>query len=176
MKHVYRIYASPLLVLLIIVTLISISTASSGNMTGPLLLWIIFLIPTTFVYYWIEKYYDSIEYRLKETEVIVERGVWIQKTHSVPYGLIMNINTVQGPLSRKFDIGTVEIETAGHSGQKKSAEASIMGIKNFERIREKILDKIRGLETGKLRGGKESKTDPRKKILDELQKIRKILE
>ncbi|MCC6013677.1 MAG: PH domain-containing protein [Candidatus Verstraetearchaeota archaeon] len=97
---------------------------------------ILYFIPiiviTIFISYWIPKYYKSIKFILTENEVRVERGVWWKMRHAVPYSRIMSIDTIQGPISRHFGIGAVDIYTAGYTGSagggpmKRRTEASII--------------------------------------------------
>ena len=94
-----------------------------------------------FTWYWIAQYYASISYALTDNEIVVQKGVWWKKKSYVPYNRITNINIVQGPISRRFQLGTVLIQTAGFSGAAgsagaKPAEAVIFGVKNFEEIKE----------------------------------------
>ena len=54
----------------------------------------------------------------------------------MPYNRVANIDVVQGPLSRRFALGKISIQTAGFSGggsggNAKEAEAIIVGIKNY---------------------------------------------
>lgn len=136
------------------------------------------IIITLFISYWIPKYYDSIKYTLTETEVRVERGVWWKMKHAVPYSRIMSVDTIQGPISRRFGIGTVDIYTAGYTGQAggrsglgtRRAEASIMHVPNFVELRETILDVVKGRP---LFGT--SLESIGKQILEELREIKKLL-
>lgn len=47
-KDIYRLYASPLLIIFILVSLVTLKAGFPPVMT---LIWTIFLIPTAFVYY-----------------------------------------------------------------------------------------------------------------------------
>lgn len=92
-----------------------------------------------FVAYWIQKYYNSIYFALEKDEVVVERGVWWKMRHVVPYSRIMSIDIIQGPISRKFGLGSVHVYTAGYTGPAggsagpgaRGAEAVIWGVTNF---------------------------------------------
>jgi membrane protein YdbS with pleckstrin-like domain len=145
-----------------------------------------FLIPliiiTLFVIYWIPKYYRTVKYLFTETEVRVEEGVYWKERHAIPYSRIMNVDTIQGPIARRFGIGTVDIYTAGYTGvaggtggpKSRRAEASIKFIPNFIQLREQVLEVVRGKP---LFGSPAiSSTDINKQILDELKEIKKVLE
>lgn len=104
------------------------------------------------VAYWIPKYYDSITYALKEDEVMVERGVWWKMKHVVPYARVMSVDVVQGPISRRFGIGSVHVHTAGYTGPAggtagpgtRGAEACIWGVPNPVEIRDIVIKLMRG--------------------------------
>ena len=134
-----------------------------------------------FVVYWIQKYYSSIKYTLTENEVVIERGVYWKRKSFVPYNRITNIDTVQGPLARHFNLGTVKIQTAGFStgsSGTRIAEAVILNIKNFEELKDVIINfmnrrKPIAVEAEAEVGVPKSFDE---QILFELRKIREILE
>lgn len=127
-----------------------------------------------FIAYWIPKYYDTMIYKLTENEIVWRRGVWFRKTGIVPYNRITNIDITQGPISRKLGIAALKIQTAGYSGQQARAEIKIEGVEQFEELREIIMRFVKcespvAVETY----GEENINQ---KILNELVKIRKLLE
>lgn len=127
-----------------------------------------------FLLYWIPKFYDSISYRLTETEVVWRRGVWFRNTGIVPYDRITNVDIAQGPISRRLGIAALKIQTAGYSGERK-AEIRLEGIENSEELRESIMNSVRGQKPQAVEtyaGGKEVNS----RILQELCKIRELLE
>ena len=140
-----------------------------------------FMLAVGFAAFWIPKYYHSILYLFTEGEIIVEKGVWWRHKSTVPYNRITNIDVVQGPISRRFSLGKVRVQTAGYSaagGGGAIAEASIIGVKNFDEIRDFVLKLVRGLRPVAVEAAFEAIT-PRKtakEMLDELRKIREILE
>ena len=137
-----------------------------------------------FLWYWINQYYASISYALTDHEIVVHRGVWWKKKSFVPYNRITNINIVQGPISRRFQLGTVLIQTAGFSGGTSSAgglkpaEAIILGVKNFEEIKDKIMNSVRRARPVAVEAQAEAVAteDVNRQILAELKKISKALE
>jgi membrane protein YdbS with pleckstrin-like domain len=150
--------------------------------------WMYLLIPVgivlailAFLAWWIPKYYQTISFTLTKEEVVVERGLWWRMKHTVPYARVMSVDAIQGPISRRFGIGRVDIHTAGYTGPAggtagpmgRRAEAAIWGIPNFLEIRNTILDLVRGKPLFG-RGGVEAGTG--EKILEELRRIRKALE
>ena len=137
-----------------------------------------------FAGYWITQYYASISYALTDNETIVQKGVWWKKRGFVPYNRITNVNIVQGPISRRFQLGTVLIQTAGFSGGAGSAggfrpaEAVILGVKNFEEIKDKVMDFVRRVRPVAVEARAEAMApeDVSRQILAELKKISKALE
>ena len=120
--------------------------------------WPLLFIPLTvtlavvlFTAYWIPKYFSSISYILGEEEVSVERGVWWKMKHVVPYARVMSVDIIQGPISRRFGVGSVHVHTAGYTGPAggtagpgtRGAEATIWGVPNFVDVRNMIIDVVR---------------------------------
>lgn len=140
------------------------------------------LIATGITFYWIPKFYSSITYVLEDDKITVTRGVWWKTKSFVPYNRITNINIYQGPISRRFGLGRLSIQTAGFSGTSSSgakvAEAVIFGVKNFEEIKDLVINFVRGMKPEAIEAEAETKPtkDINQQILTELRKIRKTLE
>ena len=127
-----------------------------------------------FTAWWIGRYYNSVVYKLTSKEITWKRGVWFRKTGIVPYNRITNVDIYQGPVSRKFGIASLKIQTAGYSGPASSlSEIRMDGIEDFEEMRHVIMnfvDRTSGT------GASGSFLEEDSKIISELAKIRKILE
>jgi len=140
------------------------------------------LIATGITLYWVPKFYSSITYVLEDDKITVTRGVWWKTKSFVPYNRITNINIYQGPISRRFGLGKLSIQTAGFSGTSSSgvkvAEAVIFGVKNFEEIKDIINNFVKGLKPQAIEAEAETKPtkDINQQILTELRKIRRTLE
>lgn len=144
---------------------------------------IAFFVPITliavFVLYWNRRYYNSVSFRLTRDEVVVEHGVWWRMKHTVPYARVMSVDIVQGPLSRKLGIATVDVYTAGYTGVaggtggpgKRRAEASIIHISNYAEVRENILGTVRGKPLFAA-----ATSDTGAEMLSELRKMRELME
>jgi hypothetical protein len=134
---------------------------------------------TSFVFYWIPEYFQSINYHLTRDEVVVEHGVWWKMKHTVPYARVMSVDIIQGPLSRRLGIATVDIYTAGYTGVaggtggpgSRRAEASIMHVSSFTETRENILRIVRGRPLFAT-----TASDTSTEMLSELRKMRELLE
>lgn len=140
---------------------------------------ILIALITSFAFYWIRRYYQSINYQLTRDEVVVEHGVWWKMKHTVPYARVMSVDIIQGPLSRSLGIATVDIYTAGYTGVaggtggpgKRRAEASIMHVSDFAETRENILHIVRGKPLFAT-----TASDTSTEMLSELRKMRELLE
>jgi membrane protein YdbS with pleckstrin-like domain len=185
MKSIYRIY----FVLILLVGFLSWIAPISvyvllfeSEFALILGLLIPLLVSWVFVVYWIQRYYESVTYLLTESEIVVTQGVWFRSKSIVPYNRVTNVEIHQGPVSRRFNVGTVSIQTAGYSKPSSSmgrgAEAEIVYIENFEKLKDTIrsfLGKTRPVAVEA-----EQETVPTgnidNQILDELKKIRRALE
>ena len=135
---------------------------------------IIFLPMIIFAGIWIPKYCNSIAYKLTEHEIIWRRGVWFKYTGIVPYNRITNIDIAQGPISRRLGIASLKIQTAGYSAGKARAELRLDGIERFEELRDLIMSFVKKRKPAAVEIFEEEELG--QKILDELVKIRKLLE
>jgi len=105
----------------------------------------------------------------------------LEKKSLVPYNRITNIEIVQGPIARRFGLGTVRIQTAGFSaggGTTHIAEAVILNVKNFEELKDTIMNFIRKLRPAAVETEAEvaAPENISRQILNELRKIREVLE
>lgn len=51
-------------------------------------------------------------YEVREEEIELQHGIWITTRTLVPMVRVQHVDTVQGPLLRKFKLATIEISTA----------------------------------------------------------------
>ena len=164
----------------VVVALLVLPFAQALAVTVALLF--LLLVVVGFTAFWIQKYYSSITYILTNDEIIVEKGVWWKRKSFVPYNRITNISVVQGPIARHFGLGTVRVQTAGFSGGGSAgvrvAEAVIVGVKNFEEIRNIIMGFVKRVRPVAVEAEAEAPA-PRsvdQQILSELRRIREALE
>jgi len=164
----------------VVVALLVLPLAQASAVTVALLFPL--LVVVGFTAFWIQKYYSSITYTLTNDEIVVEKGVWWKRKSFVPYNRITNISVVQGPIARHFGLGTVRVQTAGFSGGGSAgvrvAEAVILGVKNFEEIRNIIMCFVKRVRPVAVEAEAEAPA-PRsvdQQILNELRRIREALE
>jgi membrane protein YdbS with pleckstrin-like domain len=189
LKTLYRTYLALALFGCILSWIIPLLIALATIITEPMIQTIMILsafLPLTVtsvcVFYWISMFCTSIHYVLDEDKITVVRGVWWKTTSYVPYNRITNINIYQGPISRRLGLGKLAIQTAGFSSgggsNVKTAEAVIVGIKNFEETKNLIMEFVRGRKPEATETEVEASRpdEVNRQILQELQKIRKSLE
>jgi membrane protein YdbS with pleckstrin-like domain len=137
----------------------------------------IILIPSVVLtLYWIPTYYNTMIYQFTDTEIEWRRGVWFKKTGIVPYNRITNVDVEQGPLSRRLGIASLKIQTAGYSAPSGAGgvpEMKIVGVEQFEELRNIIMAHVRGKKPVAVETYEE---DTSSRMLEELIKIRKLLE
>jgi membrane protein YdbS with pleckstrin-like domain len=126
---------------------------------------------------WVRLYYVSMWYEMRDDEMSWKRGVWFRRTGIVPYNRITNLDVIQGPVMRTLGISTLSIQTAGYSGQA-VPEIRIEGIEHAEELRELIRSLVRQSDTqgNGSGGGIPVAVSNDQKIVEELQKIRMLLE
>ena len=150
------------------------------GMVAALFTLIPFFVIVVVVLYWIPKFTSSVRYSLEDDRIVVDKGVWWKTKSVVPYNRITNINIYQGPISRRFGLGRLAIQTAGFSGVdrsgNKTAEADIFGIKNFEEIKDVVIEAIKGITPTAVEAGIEGYRNVNEAMLNELQRIRKAVE
>ncbi|MFW9778907.1 MAG: PH domain-containing protein [Candidatus Heimdallarchaeota archaeon] len=88
-------------------------------------------------------YTRTMEFQVLDKEIIVRKGILNKEEKHVPFRTVTNVSSRYGLYDRIFSIGTVQIETAGKSGQQTGPEAKIEGIPNFLEVRDLILIKLR---------------------------------
>jgi membrane protein YdbS with pleckstrin-like domain len=85
--------------------------------------------------------YRSWGYRMDEEELQIKSGLWLRMHTIVPFGRVQHIDVAQGPLERRFGVGTLILHTAGT----RNSAVPLPGLAFEEagRIRDVIRSKIR---------------------------------
>ena len=85
--------------------------------------------------------YRSWGYELGEDELLVQHGLWVRARTMVPFGRVQHIDVRQGPLERRFGLGTLVLHTAGT----RTSAVELPGLEHQEagRMRDLIRGKIR---------------------------------
>lgn len=93
-------------------------------------------------------YYRSLSYEVQDDEVIVRAGILTKSVKHVPYRTVTNLTVNRGPFDRWFfDLGTLNIQTAGMSGNT-GAEESLAGLPNYDEVYELVATELRRFRGG----------------------------
>jgi membrane protein YdbS with pleckstrin-like domain len=131
---------------------------------------------------WIPAAFRALEYTIDEDGVKMSGGVVWKKHVTVPYSKITNVDITRGPLQRYYNIGTVHVQTAGSGGkQGEKAELKLVGVRDLEKIREVIIENIKGIDYSGVVKRKTIKGSPGEErifeeMLVQLKDIKKLLE
>jgi membrane protein YdbS with pleckstrin-like domain len=128
-------------------------------------------------------YYRSLRYEIKEDEVIVHAGIVTRSVKHVPYRTVTNLTVKRDPLDRWFfGLGTLNIQTAGMSGQT-GAEESLVGLVNVQEVYELVATELRRFRGGMAPTAAGVEAEPGREppevlhtILAEVRSIRQRLE
>jgi len=127
-------------------------------------------------------YFRSLSYEIHEDEVIVHVGILTHSVKHVPYRTVTNITVSRDIFDRWFfNLGTLQIQTAGMSGQS-GAEEKLVGLENVQEIYEMVVTELRRFRGGmspttaeeELPGGADKGTTAA--LLEEVRAIRRLLE
>lgn len=96
----------------------------------------------------VDRYYESLRYEIHEDEIIVYVGIWTHTVKHVPFRTITNIAIKRDPLDRFFfNLGTLEVQTAGANAAQGSAEESLPGLIDYEGTYETVATALRQYRT-----------------------------
>ncbi len=88
-------------------------------------------------------YYRSLSYEIHDDEVIVHVGIVTKSVKHVPFRTVTNVKFKRGILDRfVFNIGTLNIQTAGMSGTT-GAEESLVGLENVQELYDIVANRLR---------------------------------
>jgi membrane protein YdbS with pleckstrin-like domain len=93
-------------------------------------------------------YYRSLSYEIRDDEVVVRVGIVTKSVKHVPFRTVTNLTVKRGILDRWFfDLGTLNIQTAGMSGNT-GAEESLVGLANYGEVYEMVAAELRRFRGG----------------------------
>ena len=67
----------------------------------------------TLSWVWPEAYYRRLRFGIDESGIAIERGILWRSRIAVPRARIQHTDVSQGPLQRRFGVGTLKLYTAG---------------------------------------------------------------
>ncbi len=128
-------------------------------------------------------YFRSLNYEIQEDEVIVRVGILTHSVKHVPYRTVTNLTVKRDILDRWFfNLGSLNIQTAGMSGQS-GAEEVLVGLENVQEVYEMVVAELRRFRSAMAPTAAEIEGEPVKTeeettraILVEIQEIRRLLE
>jgi len=89
--------------------------------------------------------YRTLKYRFDDEGIAMSWGLLWRKEINLTYARIQDIHVSRGLIERWLDLATVQIQTASGSG---SAEMSIVGLIEYEALRDFLYSKMRGARFG----------------------------
>ncbi len=115
------------------------AAGASAGIAAAVLLNLAWIAPALLL---IHPYYRSLYYEIHEDEVIVRAGVITKSVKHVPFRTVTNLKVNQGPFDRLFGIGSLDIQTAGMSGQS-GAEEKLAGLPNHQEVYDLVATTLR---------------------------------
>jgi putative membrane protein len=88
--------------------------------------------------------YHTLWYRFDATGVSMGYGILFRREQQLTYARMQDIHLSQNILERWLGIGTVTVQTAGAGA---GGNLTIVGVKDFEAIRDYLYAKMRGVRT-----------------------------
>jgi membrane protein YdbS with pleckstrin-like domain len=110
--------------------------------TWSLIIAVLGIVVVILIQLYLLAYIKTLRYQLSGDDLRLDSGVFWKKRKVIPLHKITNINTLQGPLERFFGLGQLNVQTAGH-GASTGPEGKLVGLKEFERIKEELMEKVR---------------------------------
>lgn len=127
-------------------------------------------------------YYRSLRYEVQDDEVLVNVGIWTKSVKHVPYRTVTNMEVKRDVVDRWLGTGTLNIQTAGMSGQT-GAEERLVGLSNVQEVYESVAKELRRFRGGMAPTQADVEAEPAVappdglgEILVEVRAIRKSLE
>ena len=74
---------------------------------------VIALVGAVIAWLWPPTYYRHLRYGVDETGIVIQRGVFWRSHIALPRVRIQHTDVSQGPLQRRYGIGTLKLYTAG---------------------------------------------------------------
>lgn len=86
--------------------------------------------------------YETLKYRFDEQGVFMSYGILFRRELQLTYARMQDIHLSQNLLERWLGLGTVTVQTAGAGD---GGNLSIVGVKDFEQIRDYLYARMRGV-------------------------------
>lgn len=133
--------------ILLLGTIISLSEGKAGGILVSLLFAFAVAIPWLGIMLLTGPYYRSLSYEVQDDEVIVHAGIWTKSVKHVPYRTVTNLVVKRDVVDRMLGIGTLNIQTAGMSGQT-GVEESLVGLTDVQAVYNTVAQELRRFRGG----------------------------
>lgn len=119
-------------------SLVAIAISNDGSIWLRLAAWLaLVLVFATLSYRWPPRAYQHTSYRVDDQGIEIRKGVYWRVVINVPRSRVQHIDVSQGPIERRYGLGTLVIYTAGTDHAKVELEGLEHG--RALRIREHLL-------------------------------------
>ncbi len=127
-------------------------------------------------------YFRSLRYEIQDDEVVVHAGIWTKSVKHVPYRTVTNLTVKRDVIDRWLGLGTLNVQTAGMSGQT-GAEEHLVGLEDVQEVYDAVATELRRFRGGMAPTQAEveeetvpAQPDALNELLDEVRAIRRSLE
>ena len=125
-------------------------------------------------------YFRSLIYEIQDDEVIVHVGIWTKSVKHVPFRTVTNLKVNRDIFDRWFfDLGSLNVQTAGMSGNT-GVEEALLGLPNVQEVYELVRSRLRRYRGAMAPTAAEEEGEPRvdtlRAILTEVKAIRAAAE
>lgn len=162
--------------------IISIDNRSAGGIVVSLVIGLLAAVGWLGALLLTGPYYRSLSYEIQDDEVIVHAGIWTKSVKHVPYRTVTNLVVKRDVVDRMLGIGTLNIQTAGMSGQT-GVEESLAGLSDVQSVYDTVAQELRRFRGGMAPTQAEAEEAPTPAppdalgaILAEVRAIRQALE
>lgn len=162
--------------------------AADRNIGAGTALFVLFIITSLDGAWWLAAiflmgpYYRSLRYEIQDDEVVVHAGIWTRSVKHVPYRTVTNLTVKRDVIDRWLGLGTLNIQTAGMSGQT-GAEEHLVGLADVQEVYDTVATELRRFRGGMAPTQAEveeeimpAQPDLLNELLVEVQAIRRSLE
>ncbi len=110
--------------------------AGAGPLAGLVSVVVVVALGATFSWF-LRRRFRAWRYQERHEDLIVARGVMVQRLSVVPYGRMQFVEVTAGPIERLFQLSTVKLHTAAAA-----SDARIPGLEQAEaaRLRDRLTD------------------------------------
>lgn len=110
--------------------------AAGGPLPGAISAVVVVALGVTFAWF-LRRRFRAWRYQERNEDLIVARGVMVQRLSVVPYGRMQFVEVTAGPVERIFQLSTVKLHTAAAA-----SDARIPGLERAEaaRLRDRLTE------------------------------------